>query len=51
MIERRLVAADVLEERDEWIRVLNDVLEGMRLWDEEALIPCSASEIRSYVCL
>ena len=49
VVEHCLVAADVVEERDEWIAVLNDLLDGMRLWDEEALIPCSHSDILSYI--
>lgn len=49
VIERSLMAADVVEERDEWISVLNNALDGMRVWDEEALIPCTPSEIQTYI--
>lgn len=48
-IEKRLVAADVIEERDEWIHVLNRSLEGIRSWDEEALLPCSPYELDKYL--
>ena len=48
-IDKTLVAADVIEERDEWIDILNRALEGIRSWDEEALLPCSSTEMETYL--
>lgn len=49
IVEKNLMSADVIEERDEWISTLTDVLQGIRFWDEEALMPCSLPEMNLYI--
>lgn len=49
VVERQILAADMIQERNEWTAKLNQLLEGMRLWDPEVLTPCTAQQMQTYI--
>ncbi|KAI1297251.1 Anillin [Halotydeus destructor] len=46
---RYLIAADVRSERDEWLDSLNKIIKNVRLWEANAMQPCSKLEVEKYL--